>query len=309
MKRTALRLVAAGVLVLGAAVNAGAVDSVIAGAGLKGGGVGPAVTLNVAPGPGIRIVADRVRVGFAGTSCPDGKYLVGFTPAGALACSCLGGICATQALGVDATGDSTGPDILSVELAVGNGNLTAKILFVPGTFNKDLHYVGINIDADQDAATGSPWWGAGLEYAVLGGGSCAIPGAQVYTTGVGFANAGNLVALPNGYIFTVPMSALGNDDGEMAIGGGGVFCGLLSGGRRRRRGSGARRPWRRAARRARTARSTISFNGPSSSVAIGRCSVVRLRMSMSYCETAQPPLEYGTNIGRWTGVKHFPSAP
>lgn len=220
MKRTSLHLLAAGVLVLGAAVDAGAVDSVIAGAGLTGGGSGQRAVLNVAPGPGIRIVADRVRVGFAGTSCPDGKYLLGITPAGGLNCSCLGGICATQGSGTDAGGDSTGPDISSVELATGNGNLTAKILFAPGTFNKDLHYVAISIDADQDAGTGSLWNGLGTEYVVQGGGSCYLPGGEVWNyVAPGWFKTGTaqFVALSSGYIISVPLADCGDDDGKMNV--------------------------------------------------------------------------------------------
>ncbi len=219
MKRMSLfAAIAAGSLLgLGGTAEA-VVNTVRAGAGLTGGGSASTVTLNVAAGPGIRIVADKVRVGFVGSSCPDGKYLIGFTAAGGLNCSCLGGICATKGIGTDpAEGDVGTPDLTTVEVAVGNGNLTAKVLFVPGTFNKDLHYVSLNIDADRDPLTGTDWWGMGVEYVISGGGSCFIPGAQVYTTGVGADEAGNVTALANGYLFSVPMSALGNDDGVMDI--------------------------------------------------------------------------------------------
>ena len=142
----------------------------------------------------------------------------------------------------DADGDSTGgagapPDLVSAALTVNVGNLNVSVRFAPGTFDSATTLVNLAIDADSNASTGSQGVDSGCVNDATSVGtdfvinaSSAFYGSSVVVST--YANqatppdrtcntygsaevAGSVTFLPDGVDFSIPLSALGGDDGQL----------------------------------------------------------------------------------------------
>jgi hypothetical protein len=116
----------------------------------------------------------------------------------------------------DATGDAptsgsvpNPPDLVRVTVDVSRGIVTFEIRFAAG-WDQPTTFTTIDLDIDQDSATGVPSGDLGIEYEVSPNGIVRFDGmttTMVGTPGVSPA--------PNGLNLTAPLSVFGNDDGRM----------------------------------------------------------------------------------------------
>jgi len=145
----------------------------------------------------------------------------------------------TEVVG-DATTDSRiaiSPDLDTAKATVGGGNLTLIVLLGKTTngvttFDPATTHIIVNLDVDQNPATGSPGVDAagndatifGTDYLVEMGSASEGGAARVMKFVAGsFTQVGtfpvtqlaNLDNSPEGLQVTIPLSALGNDDGQM----------------------------------------------------------------------------------------------
>jgi hypothetical protein len=117
----------------------------------------------------------------------------------------------------------TPPDLIHGSVDVGGGSLTVTIQFAPGTLNRTSTLLTIQLDTDQNPATGIPAAnGVGIDYVLSMYGptgtivqqatpaTCANGGAcytQVGTASLGFGTDTMTTA--------IPLSMLGNVDGRL----------------------------------------------------------------------------------------------
>jgi hypothetical protein len=117
----------------------------------------------------------------------------------------------------------TPPDLIHGSVDVGGGSLTVTIQFAPGTLNRASTLLTIQLDTDQNPATGIPAAnGVGIDYVLSMYGptgtivqqatpaTCANGGAcytQVGTASLGLGT--------DTMTTTIPLSMLGNADGRL----------------------------------------------------------------------------------------------
>jgi hypothetical protein len=117
------------------------------------------------------------------------------------------------------------PDLVSAALDVTSGNLTATIAFAPGTLSHTDTSACLQLDVDEDAATGNRSPGGdvalGFDYSVCGVAPRGSTTAQVSrlggATAVGVGSVPVTFPSADSIRFTVPLALVGNDDGRMAF--------------------------------------------------------------------------------------------
>jgi hypothetical protein len=117
------------------------------------------------------------------------------------------------------------PDLVAATLDASGGNLTATITFASGSLSHTDTSACLQLDVDENAATGNPSPGGdvalGFDYSVCGVSPRGSTTAQV--SRLGGATAAAIGSVPvtfptaDAIRFTVPLSLLGNDDGRMAF--------------------------------------------------------------------------------------------
>jgi len=130
----------------------------------------------------------------------------------------------------DPVGDAgTGnPDLVSGMASAGNGNLTLSVQFAPGTFDPATTHALFNLDIDENPATGFQGIDnggrdvgvLGVEYLVFLGSASEGGNATIMRfNGEGFSTIGTApVSFSiNGMDVVIPLSLLGNDDGQVTF--------------------------------------------------------------------------------------------
>jgi hypothetical protein len=101
------------------------------------------------------------------------------------------------------------PDLVRVVVNVSRGTVTFEVRFAPG-WEQPTTFLTIDLDTDQNAATGVPSGDLGVEYELSPGGVVRFDGMT--TTVVGTPS---VTSSTNGIDLTLPLSLLGDDDGRM----------------------------------------------------------------------------------------------
>ena len=115
----------------------------------------------------------------------------------------------------DAVRDSrvqTSPDLQQALVDVAGGSVTFRLRTVPGTFNAALTRFTIDLDIDQNSATGT----SGVEYYIFVFPSGGRGADVARATANSYTVVGNVPVNygANGSDVVVPLSMLGNDDGR-----------------------------------------------------------------------------------------------
>ena len=103
------------------------------------------------------------------------------------------------------------PDLVRATVDVERGTVTFALRFGPG-WDQGTTFTSIYVDVDQNAATGVPGDGMGVEYE-LG------PAVIVKFDGMTATNVGttSVAFVADGMIVSAPLTSLGNDDGKMDV--------------------------------------------------------------------------------------------
>ncbi len=116
----------------------------------------------------------------------------------------------------DATGDAptssvvpNPPDLVSAVVDVAQRDVTFAIEFAPG-WDQATTFLTVDVDVDQNPATGVPSQGLGVEYEISPGGIVRFDGMT--PTGVGTPS---VTTGAGGMTLRLPLSRLGGDDGRM----------------------------------------------------------------------------------------------
>lgn len=128
----------------------------------------------------------------------------------------------------DPAGDAgSGPDFVSASATAANGNLILNAQFAAGTFNSATTFVTWNLDMDGNVATGFPGITSGnadsdrigAEYLVeVRGSSFGSSASVIQRVGSSWVTVTSSLAIgqgADGVSVTVPLSLLGNDDGQL----------------------------------------------------------------------------------------------
>lgn len=114
-------------------------------------------------------------------------------------------------------GVTVAPDLVSAELQVTDGMLSATVTFAPGTFSRDQTAVGLFVDTDENQRTGLPLdgdsaftWDYYVEY--LHNFAFAGTTDGIFSNNLPFDFPG-----PDQVHITVPLALLGNDDGRLTF--------------------------------------------------------------------------------------------
>ena len=104
---------------------------------------------------------------------------------------------------------SNPPDIVRATVDVSRGEITFAIRFAPG-WEQATAFLTIDLDVDQNAATGVPGTGLGVEYEVEPGGVVRFDGMTATVVGTPTVSTAS-----DGMTLGLPLSLLGGDDGQM----------------------------------------------------------------------------------------------
>ena len=115
----------------------------------------------------------------------------------------------TDPTGDAPTGVSNPPDLVLATVDVSQGEVTFAIRFAPG-WDQATASLFIDLDVDQNAATGVPGTGIGVEYEVGPGGVVRFDGMSLTVVGMPTVSIA-----ADGMNLRVPLSMLGGDDGRM----------------------------------------------------------------------------------------------
>ena len=119
------------------------------------------------------------------------------------------------------------PDLVSATITVAGGNVDFSVRFAPGAFDPDRTSITLNLDTDQDPATGSPGVDAGGSDAGIFGADYIVALGGAYYAGQALlmkyaGPPGNLFSavgtfpvsfVQDGMDVGFPLSAIGSDDG------------------------------------------------------------------------------------------------
>jgi hypothetical protein len=122
------------------------------------------------------------------------------------------------------------PDLISATATVSRGELLLSVRFAQGAFDPAVSRVHVSLDTDLNAATGHPGLDSngsldtaavGVDYLLLYGPG-ATPGALYRYAGppintFAFVAAMNVTVRADGVDVTIPLSAIGNDDGLLRV--------------------------------------------------------------------------------------------
>jgi hypothetical protein len=122
----------------------------------------------------------------------------------------------------DPSGDSAGPDIVSISGGYDATHLYLAAAFAPGTFDPLVHGLLFGLDTDVNPATGAQppiTFPVGGEYSVLYNAQFSQTHARVYETAGGSVVGFVSVSFSAGSAqVSILLSLLGGDDGVMAFG-------------------------------------------------------------------------------------------
>ena len=101
------------------------------------------------------------------------------------------------------------PDLVRAVVDVDRGDITFAIRFAPG-WDQATTFLTIDLDVDQNAGTGVPGAGLGVEYEFAPSGVVRFDGMTATVVGTPA-----VAILADGMNLTAPLSLLGGDDGRM----------------------------------------------------------------------------------------------
>lgn len=113
------------------------------------------------------------------------------------------------------------PDLVSGTVSIADGVISFRILFAPGTFDSKTQ-VALHLDTDLNPATGDTFWAGGGDFIIRLHREFGIS-AEYRRYGPTGNSVGSFVdppqplVLENGYLLSVPLSVLDNDDGLMTV--------------------------------------------------------------------------------------------